>query len=80
MSWDDEDDKSLHTVVVNHEEEYSTWWADREPPPGWQRVGEPRTQKECLAWIDEHWTDQRPLSLRRQMEQEARRQAEESTA
>lgn len=58
----------LYIVVRNHEEQYSIWWADRDLPAGWQIVGESGTREECLAYIDETWTDMRPLSLRRWME------------
>lgn len=80
MAWDDEDDSNVvSTAVVNDEEQYSTWPVDWELPPGWTRVGEVRSKKECLAWIDEVWTDQRPRSLRKQMEEaEAQRQAEQA--
>ena len=52
-------------VVVNDEEQYSVWPAAGEPPAGWRQIGEPGTKEECLARIDELWTDMRPLSLRR---------------
>lgn len=56
------------TVVVNHEDQYSIWPVDRELPPGWTTVGNPRTREECLAYIKEVWTDMRPRSLRERME------------
>ncbi|ANZ41251.1 MbtH family protein [Lentzea sp. NPDC042327] len=52
------------TVVVNAEEQYSVWPATAQPPAGWRVVGEPGTRAECLARIDELWTDMRPLSRR----------------
>ena len=57
-------------VVVNHEEQYSIWPADRQPPAGWREVGKEGTKDECLAYIKEVWTDMRPLSLRIRMEEE----------
>jgi MbtH protein len=57
-------------VVVNHEEQYSLWPADREAPPGWTEVGKVGSKEECLAYIKEVWTDMRPLSLRKQMEKD----------
>ena len=53
-----------YAVVVNHEEQYSIWPADRDLPAGWDRSGFTGTEDECLAHIDEVWTDMRPLSLR----------------
>lgn len=53
-----------HLVVVNHEEQYSIWRADRELPPGWRAEGFAGTKEQCLAHIGEVWTDMRPLSVR----------------
>ena len=73
MSWSaEQDDTATYKVVVNHEEQYSLWPVDRENPPGWQNAGKSGLKAECLAYIEEVWTDMRPLSLRRQMEEAAR--------
>lgn len=57
-----------YEVVVNHEEQYSIWPEGRELPLGWKRAGFAGTRQECLAHIEEVWTDMRPLSLRRAMD------------
>ncbi|WP_328412166.1 MbtH family NRPS accessory protein [Streptomyces violaceus] len=57
-----------YRVVLNDEEQYSIWPAGRELPAGWNAEGTQGTREECLARIDEVWTDMRPLSLRRRME------------
>jgi MbtH protein len=67
----DREDTTLYTAVVNHEEQYSIWPADRELPLGWTAAGTPGLKAEVLAWIGEVWTDMRPLSLRRTMEEAA---------
>lgn len=54
----------VYAVVVNSEEQYSIWPADREAPAGWTRDGFTGSEEDCLAHIDECWTDMRPLSLR----------------
>jgi MbtH protein len=56
-----------YTVVVNHEGQYSLWPADRPPPAGWSEAGKRGSRAECLAFVDEVWTDMRPLSLRDKM-------------
>lgn len=56
-----------YAVVVNDEEQYSIWPAERDLPAGWRRDGITGTEDECLAYIDETWTDMRPASLRRWM-------------
>ncbi|MFI6346386.1 MbtH family protein [Streptomyces sp. NPDC050560] len=58
----------LYSVVVNDEEQYSIWWDGRELPAGWRNEGTRGSREECLAHIDQVWTDMRPLSLRRRME------------
>src|SRR5262245_5659590 len=70
MSWYDPDkeDTTIYKVVVNHEEQYSIWPEYKEDPPGWTDVGKAGPKAECLAYINEVWTDMRPLSLRKKME------------
>lgn len=63
------DADTLYTVVVNHEEQYSIWPAGRDIPVGWSEIGRSGEKAACLAYIDEVWSDMRPLSLRRHMEQ-----------
>jgi len=67
MDWDQDEDTTIYRVVLNHEEQYSIWPADREVPSGWSEVGLTGSRGECLKHIDEIWTDMRPLSLRKQM-------------
>jgi MbtH protein len=62
-----DDDDRTYRVVVNHEEQYSIWFAERELPAGWTATGFEGIKKDCLAHIDEVWTDMRPLSLRERM-------------
>mgnify|MGYP002783790264 CR=1 FL=1 len=68
-----DDDSIRYQVVVNHEEQYSIWPADRALPLGWQAEGFSGSKAECLAHIEAVWTDMRPLSLRRRMEEDAGR-------
>lgn len=74
--WERED-TTTYKVVINHEEQYSIWPVDRENPLGWNDVGKSGTKQECLDYIEEVWTDMRPLSLRKKMEEmEAAQKAE----
>jgi len=66
MSYQDEDTRQ-YKVVVNHEQQYSIWLADKANAPGWNDVGKSGPKAECLEYINEVWTDMRPLSLRRAM-------------
>jgi MbtH protein len=56
--------EQAYTVVRNDEEQYSIWQLDREVPAGWHEVGVAGSREECLAHIEEVWTDMRPRSLR----------------
>ena len=61
---DDAQDTREYLVVVNDEEQYSIWFAGRDIPDGWRADGKRGMKAECLAYIDEVWTDMRPLSIR----------------
>jgi MbtH protein len=75
---DETEDTRIYKVVVNHEEQYSIWFADREPPLGWKEVGKSGLKAECLAYIKEVWTDMRPLSLREKMAEADKKRQNES--
>lgn len=62
------EDKTIYSVVVNHEEQYSIWPSYKTIPKGWNAVGKTGTKEACLAYIKEVWTDMRPLSLRKSMD------------
>ena len=74
MSWNDTDreDTTIYKVVVNHEEQYSISPAYKDNPLGWRDAGKTGPKAECLAYIKEVWTDMRPLSLRKKMEEFAK--------
>ena len=60
---------TVYKVVVNHEEQYSIWPAHLELPLGWRSVGKEGLKADCLAYIKDVWTDMRPLSVRRKLEE-----------
>jgi MbtH protein len=53
-------DQHVYKVVVNAEEQYAIWPADRENALGWRDAGMSGTEEECLAYIKRVWNDQRP--------------------
>jgi MbtH protein len=61
------DDDITFQVLVNDEEQYSLWPADKEVPAGWRPDGTRGTRQECMDHVDEVWTDMRPRSLRERM-------------
>ncbi|MGK6316662.1 MbtH family protein [Neorhizobium sp. DT-125] len=75
MSWGDEN--TDFTVVINHEEQYSIWPTYKPIPDGWRSAGKTGKKAECLAYVEEVWTDMRPLSLRKAL---ADRQATEKAS
>jgi MbtH protein len=70
MNRDDKEDTNIYKVVINHEEQYSIWPADMQNALGWKDVGIRGLKNECLTYIQEAWTDMRPLSLRKKMQAE----------
>ncbi|WP_406369777.1 MbtH family NRPS accessory protein [Streptomyces sp. NBC_00647] len=66
---DEQTDDRVYRVVLNDEEQYSIWAADRDLPAGWHAEGTEGTRQECLDRIEEVWTDLRPAGLRRRMAQ-----------
>jgi MbtH protein len=75
MPTDEKEDQTTYKVVVNHEEQYSIWPAYKALPLGWNEAGKSGLKAECLEYINTIWTDMRPLSLRKKMEE-----AQKSTA
>jgi len=65
---EEQEDTRQYHAVMNHEEQYSIWLVGKEIPQGWKEAVKTGTQKECLDYIEEVWTDMRPLSLRKQMD------------
>ena len=62
------DEKRIYRVVVNDEQQYSIWPADKpQLPNGWHAEGLEGLKEDCLAYIERTWTDMRPASLRRAM-------------
>ena len=79
MNRDDREDTTIYKVVMNHEEQYSIWPAHKENALGWTDVAKTGTKDECIAYIKEIWTDMRPISLRKKMEEMARGIGEDPT-
>lgn len=64
-----QDDRQEYKVLINGEEQYSLWPAHQDAPAGWREAGKSGPKAECLAYVEEHWTDLRPLSVRQQANQ-----------
>ena len=53
MNANDQEDTTVYKVVVNHEQQYSIYPADRANPLGWNDAGKIGPKAECLAYIGE---------------------------
>jgi MbtH protein len=58
-----EDDSARYQVLVNDEGQHSLWPSFAEVPAGWTPVLSGASRQECLTYVEEHWSDLRPLSL-----------------
>lgn len=68
MALDDEEDRRSYLVLINEEEQYSLWLRSKKIPMGWRATGKEGSKEECTKYVDEVWTDMRPLSLRKRMD------------
>jgi MbtH protein len=65
-----DDEQAEFEVVLNDEEQYSIWPDYKQIPNGWRAVGKVGNKRECLEYIESVWTDMRPLSLRKHMDEQ----------
>jgi MbtH protein len=79
MAFEEQDDNTIYLVLVNCEEQYSLWPKHIAVPNGW-KVCKEGTRAECGQYVNEVWTDMRPLSLRKHMEEFERKQKEAASA
>jgi MbtH protein len=67
-----EDNDEQFLILVNDEGQYSLWPLFATVPTGWSKIYGPESRKDCLDYVDKHWTDMRPRSLVAAMEGAAR--------
>jgi MbtH protein len=75
-----DDEGGMFFVLKNSEGQHSLWPQPIDVPDGWSVVSGPATRADCIAYVDQNWTDLRPESLIRWMDQESRAQAPDSSA
>jgi MbtH protein len=63
MAFED-DDAQPYVVLQNAEDQYSLWPKIKPAPAGWTPSGFEGSKAECVSYVDRHWTDMRPRSLR----------------
>ena len=62
-----DDEQGTFYVLRNAEDQHSLWPTFAELPEGWQVVFGESARADCLAFVEEKWTDLRPRSLREAM-------------
>ncbi|MEV0621451.1 MbtH family protein [Nonomuraea sp. NPDC050404] len=63
-----DDENGSFLVLVNDEGQHSLWPDFAEVPAGWEAVFGPGTHAAALQYVEDNWTDMRPLSLQRAMD------------
>ncbi|MFC4531089.1 MbtH family protein [Sphaerisporangium dianthi] len=63
-----ENNDGTYFVLVNDEGQHSLWPSFIEIPAGWNNVFGEDGRQACLDYIEANWTDMRPNSLIRLME------------
>jgi MbtH protein len=58
-----EDNEGRFRVLVNDEGQHSLWPSFADTPAGWTVAKEEDSRQACLSYVEENWTDIRPLSL-----------------
>jgi MbtH protein len=58
-----ENPDGAYLVLVNDEGQHSLWPAFAEVPDGWTVALAATDRQSCLEYVEENWTDMRPLSL-----------------
>ena len=67
-----DDPQGRFRVLVNDELQHSLWPVFAAVPDGWTIVfgaGAGESKDDCLSYVEQHWTDLRPRSLRDAMGQ-----------
>jgi MbtH protein len=63
-----DDDNGTFVVLVNDEDQHSLWPTFADVPAGWRKIFGEADRAECLAYVEQNWTDMRPRTLRESME------------
>lgn len=64
-----ENEQGNYFVLVNEELQYSLWPAAITIPDGWKKAYGPELKSKCQQFIENHWQDMRPKSLRQAMDE-----------
>jgi MbtH protein len=73
-----EDEGASYLVLINDEGQHSLWPVFADVPDGWEVIFGEAARQDCLDFIETNWTDMRPNSLIRAMEEDAAKRKAES--
>ncbi|WP_280336839.1 MbtH family protein [Nocardia wallacei] len=59
-----DEDEAVFSVLVNDQGQHSLWPEFAEVPAGWTVVFGVAARQDCIDYIEQHWTDMRPASIR----------------
>lgn len=62
-----ENEDANYLVLMNDEGQHSLWPTTIDIPAGWKTVHGPDIRHACIKYTEEHWTDMRPNSLIKMM-------------
>jgi MbtH protein len=73
--FDEFDDNGRYIIILDQdlETEYCLWPEGKAVPRGWQSTGQSGGKQTCINYLQEVWTDMRPLSIHKEMAELARR-------
>ncbi|MER5435276.1 MbtH family NRPS accessory protein [Streptomyces sp. NPDC002588] len=57
----DNTDRARWAVLISSAGQYGLFPADKPVPGGWRTAGFEGTEEACVAYVDTHWTDMRPI-------------------
>jgi uncharacterized protein YbdZ (MbtH family) len=66
-----EDENGVYHVLINEEGQHSLWPSFVAVPDGWAIVHKSDRRAACLEFIEKNWTDMRPMSLIKAMDEMA---------
>ena len=64
-----EDENGIFHVLINEEGQYSLWPSFIDVPDGWTIIHKSDSRAACLEFMDRNWTDLRPKSLIKSMQE-----------
>jgi len=66
-----EAEDGIFHALVNDEGQHSLWPNFIDTPAGWRIIHGPHSRAACLEYIEKNWTDMRPVSLAKAMDEAA---------